>query len=85
MVPSKTVGTILHKYLIDFGVRPKEGCDCERHMEQMDLWGPEGCRENLHTILKWLRIEAHKRRFPFSQTLAKQLVLFCIRKSEETT
>ncbi len=44
-----------------FGIKYEPGCPCPNHARQMDAWGPDGCEENLETIIGWLREEAEKR------------------------
>jgi hypothetical protein len=37
------------------GVSSREGCNCDLHIDQMNRWGVEGCREHREEILGWLR------------------------------
>lgn len=68
------VGTELHKLLGKFGIGMKKGCGCKGRMAQMNKWGPQGCAENLETIIEWLKEEATKRGLPFMTMPAKMLV-----------
>ena len=54
-------GTELHRLLGRFGIYMKRGCACKARMVQMNKWGVEGCRENVETILEWLKEEAAAR------------------------
>lgn len=36
------------------GVQPSEGCGCQSKIAQMNAWGPQGCREHLDEIVRWL-------------------------------
>lgn len=48
-------GTELHKILESIGINPSVACDCRAKTRQMDVWGPQGCRENKLTIVQWMR------------------------------
>lgn len=51
-------GTRLYAALEKLGL---PHCDeCLTRAFAMDLWGPEGCRKNRETILRWLRSEASR-------------------------
>jgi hypothetical protein len=76
-------GTELHKLLAKFWIGAKGGCNCKKHAEVMNQWGPEICRERLDTILSWLEKEAHERHLPFIRIIAKRLVLKAIRNTEK--
>lgn len=43
------------------GESPTDGCQCSSRIEQMNAWGPQGCREHLDEIVGWLLDEAHRR------------------------
>ena len=47
----------------------------------MDHKGADWCRENIDTIVGWLREEAEKQSLPFSELAARMLVLYAIRRA----
>lgn len=47
----------------------------------MDQQGPKWCRENIDTIIGWLKEEANKRKLPFVNRLGKYLVNKAIKNS----
>lgn len=53
-------GNKLANILVDLGIYEKS-CDCAEHVARMNQWGTQGCRENIGTIIGWLREEAIKR------------------------
>ena len=75
-------GTELHRLLGRFGIHMKRGCACKARMVQMNKWGVDGCRENVETILEWLKEEATKRRLPFFSPAARLLVKRAIHNAE---
>ena len=42
-------------------------CGCEERAAIMDAWGVQGCKDNLPTILHWLRSSAHAANIPYSE------------------
>lgn len=42
-------------------------CGCEERAAIMDAWGVQGCKDNLSTILHWLRSSAHAANIPYSE------------------
>lgn len=74
------VGDELHRLLSTFGIKPKEGCSCNNYRIQMNQWGVEGCTKNLNRIVLWLKREAVKQKYPFSNFIARQVVNYCISK-----
>jgi hypothetical protein len=81
--PQYGPGTELHKLLAKFWINNRGGCNCKKHADVMNAWGPEICRERLDTILSWLEKEARDRHLPFIRILAKRLVLRAIRNAEK--
>ena len=73
-------GTTLAAMLFAMGVR-KESCDCHRHAEQMDEWGPDECGRRVPEIVGWLREEARKRGARFSERGATALVRIAVWRS----
>jgi hypothetical protein len=64
--PGKGPGTTLASLLSWFKASPS--CGCEERAAIMDAWGVEGCKENLPTILHWLRDSAASQNLPYSET-----------------
>lgn len=77
-------GTELKKILSWFAV-DTPSCKCTDRANLMNVWGPEGCRNNINTILDWLQEEANNRGMPFVKAIAKQLVLLAISRAESCT
>ena len=74
-------GTELTAMLSWFG-KERAGCKCKQHAVKMDVWGPDGCRRNMDTILRWLSVEAKHRKLPFVRSAVKALVLKAIKRAE---
>ena len=77
-------GTELKKILSWFAVDTPT-CECLSRARLMNTWGPQGCRDNISTILMWLQEEALNRQIPFVKVVAKQLVLLAISRAESCT
>jgi len=75
----KGAGTKLKTILGWFFIRAKGGCKCNDRAKVMDENGPQWCRDNLETIVGWLREEAENRRLPFIEFAARQAVLQAIK------
>lgn len=65
-------GTTLKKTLSWF--HTSSSCGCEERAAIMDAWGVDGCRENIRTILFWLRDSAASQNLPYSE-IAMTVVL----------
>jgi hypothetical protein len=79
-------GTELKKLLRRFWIYSTADCRCEERALIMDVNGMAWCRENINTIVGWMREEAVKRRLCamlFSQIAATQLVRWAIRNAEK--
>lgn len=76
-------GTELTKILETLGLGYLEGCKCKQRARQMDEWGPDGCLQNLSTIVGWLEEEAKNRKLPFIRWGARTLVLVAIRRARK--
>ena len=87
--PSRTIpsiprfgpGTELHKLLSKFGFRPRAGCKCHSHINQMNLRGTDWCHDNIDMIVGWLREEANRLNMPFVETAARLLIKRAIRNA----
>lgn len=73
-------GTVLADMLKRLGFKESSSCQCRQRQSQMNAWGPDGCRENLETIIGWL-VEQAPSLTP--KRLIRRLVLRAIRKSEK--
>lgn len=80
----KGPGTELKKLLSWFAVDTPT-CECLSRAKLMNTWGPQGCRDNMSTILVWLHEEALNRGLPFVKLVAQQLVLLAISRAESCT
>ena len=74
----KGVGGKLKAILGWFFIRSTPGCQCEDRARIMDERGPQWCRDNLETIVGWLKEEANRRGLPFVEFVARQAVLQAI-------
>jgi hypothetical protein len=70
-------GTVLTNLLSWFITKPPN-CSCSDRAELMNLWGPEGCKENFRTILGWLRESALDNNYPYNEIAVTALVKLCI-------
>ena len=67
------------------GIEASENCSCNAKAAQMDIWGPALCRENIETILDWLKEQADGRNMGalFVRPVVKVMVLRAIRHAEK--
>lgn len=72
--PGSGPGTELSNLLARFGIKPKQGCKCRTYQKLMNIWGCDGCEQNIDTILGWLREEAAARRLPYLDMAGRLLV-----------
>jgi|LakMenEpi03Aug12_release.lakeMendotaPanAssembly.Ray.scaffolds.fasta_scaffold503657_2 hypothetical protein len=77
-------GTELTK-LLSWFAKDTPGCKCKDHANLMNVWGVDGCRNNMETILQWLETAAKDRGIPFIKPLAKSLVNLAIKRAESCT
>jgi hypothetical protein len=66
-------GTMLASFLSWFAPS-NPNCGCEERAAIMDAWGVAGCRENISTILHWLRSSAHAANIPYSEVGTKLIL-----------
>jgi len=78
----KGPGTKLKEILGWFLIRSNASCACDDRAQIMDKEGPQWCRDNLDTIVGWLREEANHRRLPFVEMVARQAVLQAVAWSD---
>jgi predicted Fe-S protein YdhL (DUF1289 family) len=78
-------GTELKKMLSGwpFYIEATPTCPCNRHAATMDEWGCDGCENRIDEIVEWLRLEASKRRLPFSTGAAKILIRRAISRARK--
>jgi len=55
-------GTELKKLLAEKNLVPSHNCGCHARINQMNIWGPDKCQENLKEIVTWLSKEARKKK-----------------------
>lgn len=77
-------GTELKGLLRSWGINPND-CACESRAIEMNVKGPQWCRDNIATISGWLKEAAHKRRLPYFDALGRRLILQAIRNAEAKT
>ncbi len=77
-------GTELTK-LLSWFAKDTPGCKCKDRAHTMNIWGVQGCRNNIETILDWLEEAAKDRNLPFIRSLAKSLVNLAINRAESCT
>lgn len=85
-------GTILKAMIRDWLKVHDEGCGgCKKLLEQMDAWGPDGCRQRIGRIVPQIRRNAKKNknwlaiigsRIPGVRWPIYGMVLLAIRASE---
>lgn len=75
-------GTALKVMLRRLGFHATTGCPCNDNARLMNAWGSDGCRQNIQTIVGWLKEEAKQRNIPAPEALLKTLVHAAIRVSE---
>lgn len=75
-------GSILSNMISAIGIKSTPNCSCRRHALEMNEKGNEWCKENIDTILSWLKEESEKRKIPFVETVARMMVNRAISKSE---
>lgn len=80
--PQGGPGTELKSMLKAIGITASPNCSCNARAKTMDEKGIAWCRENVSTIVDWLREEAKKRKLPFIRFPAQRLVLSAIDRAE---
>lgn len=76
-------GTELRKIITRFGFKPKPGCKCNQHIQEMNVKGCDWCEENIDTISGWLREEAQRSGLPFIETGARILIRRAIKNARQ--
>lgn len=68
-----------------FAQHPTPECPCERLRAQMNLWGPDGCLDNLDDILNVLEGEADRRKIivPFRRGWLERFVRWAVYKARK--
>ena len=66
------------KKLLAWGFEASAKCKCEEREQLMNQWGPQGCKNNMETILIWLKQAAQMNGVPYSETATKLLVNLAI-------
>lgn len=74
-------GTELKRLLSKVGISAEPGCQCQRHAQQMNLWGCDECERRTDEIVGWLREEATRRGLPFFDAAGRMLVKRAIRNA----
>lgn len=77
------VGTELKKLLKFIGITASKNCSCNARAKTMNEKGIEWCKDNIDTIVGWLKEEANKRNLPFFAYAARKLVQLAIGRAEK--
>lgn len=77
------VGTELKKLLKFIGITASPTCGCNAKAKAMNENGIDWCKDNIDTIVGWLKEEADRRGLPFFTFGAKKLVKFAISRAEK--
>jgi hypothetical protein len=75
-------GTRLARLLSWFVTRPTS-CNCGDREQIMNMWGPDGCKENKRTILGWLRESALDNGYPYNEMVISIALNVVIENSRE--
>lgn len=68
------VGFFLREIFDDIGIYQKTGCSsCKQLMQQMNVWGPEGCRLQMDEIVS--KLEEKSKKFNWSEKVSAAGVL----------
>jgi hypothetical protein len=81
--PTHGPGTELKKMLSKIGIKASPTCSCNTRARIMDEKGVQWCRDNVDTVVGWLREEATKRGLPFVDMAGKLLVKRAISLAEK--
>lgn len=77
------VGTELKKILSWMNIHASATCSCNKRAKYMNEQGIQWCKENIPTILSWLKEESEKRKLPFLEYVAKKIVKLAIYRAEK--
>lgn len=77
------VGTELKKLLKLIGIVAAPGCSCNARAKLMNDNGIQWCKDNISTIVSWLKEEAEKRKLPFLEYVARKIIKVAIYKAEK--
>jgi hypothetical protein len=59
-------GDVLHDLIVErYHLDKAKGCQCDQVRDVMNMWGPDGCRENFEWIVSKLLREAQRRNWTF--------------------
>jgi len=76
------IGSELKKLLKMVGITSTPNCSCNARAKLMNQNGLQWCKDNIDTIVGWLKEEAEKRNLPFFTYGAKKLVKLAIYRAE---
>jgi hypothetical protein len=79
VAPSNGPGTQLKKILSWFA--SSDGCRCESHATQMNLWGPDRCEKNIEIIVDWLIESAELKRLNCAEFITRHLARLAVKRS----
>jgi len=70
---SKGPGTLLKQWISWFITKPVD-CTCDDRAELMNLWGKKKCKQEIRTILNWLRESALDNNVRYSEFVVSTIV-----------
>lgn len=79
VAPSNGPGTQLKKILSWFA--SSEGCRCESHATQMNLWGPDRCEKNIEIIIDWLIESAELKGLNCAEFITRHLAKLAVKRA----
>lgn len=80
---SEGAGKELKILLSYIGLKSSENCSCNAKAQIMNRMGIKWCKDNIDTIMTWLKSEAEKRHLPFSDIIAKKIIQLAIYRAEK--
>jgi hypothetical protein len=74
------------------GQIPSLGCGCDEYLQQMNEWGPDGCRIHLAEILQRFRVEGRTKKWwaklqravPGKKSVYREVLILAIHDAEIT-
>ena len=82
--PATGPGSELKRILLRLGIKEQPGCQCASRAREMDHKGADWCRENIDTIVGWLREEAEKQSLPFFDLAARAMIRYAIHRASRS-
>lgn len=77
--PGDKLKAIFRKLGIDKG----KGCKCDQHVNLMNSWGAEKCKQEIDTIVGWMEEASKELKLPFNRLLTKTIIRTAIWQAEK--